>query len=319
MRQLILLPFVLLALASCKGKVQSAEADTADSSAIPAFNEDSAYAYCAAQCDFGPRTMNSAAHDSCAQWIMKTFKRMGCTVSTQKTDIKAWDGTTLHATNIIASVNPDVPQRIILCAHWDSRPWADNDPDKANHNKPVMAANDGASGVAVLIEIARQLQAKPVAPVGIDLVCFDAEDYGTDKDESSWALGAEHFAKQMKPQTYAYGILLDMVGGQGAKFYQEGFSLKYAQNIVNWLWQAAASAGYSTMFPMQAGGYITDDHKYLNEAGVPTVDIIPYYPDCQQSCFGLTWHTVSDDMQHIDKSTLKAVGQTLVHHLYTSY
>ena len=319
MRQLILLPFILLALASCKGKAQSAEADDADSSAIPTFNEDSAYAYCAAQCDFGPRTMNSAAHDSCAQWIVKTFKRMGCTVRTQKTDIKAWDGNTLHATNIIASVNPDVPQRIILCAHWDSRPWADNDPDKANHDKPVMAANDGASGVAVLIELARQLQAKPVIPVGIDLVCFDAEDYGTDKDESSWALGAEYFAKQMKPQTYAYGILLDMVGGQGAKFYQEGFSLKYAQNIVNWLWQAAANAGYSTMFPMQAGGYITDDHKYLNEAGVPTVDIIPYYPDCQQSCFGPTWHTVSDDMQHIDKSTLKAVGQTLVHHLYSSY
>ena len=319
MRNIFILPILLLALIACKGKAQSNDATDADSSAIPTFSEDSAYAYCAAQCNFGPRTMNSAAHDSCAVWITNAFKRMGCNVTTQKTDIKAWDGKTLHATNIIASINPETTQRIILCAHWDSRPWADNDPDKANHTKPVMAANDGASGVAVLIELARQLQAKPIAPVGIDLVCFDAEDYGTEADENSWALGAEYFAKQMKPATYAYGILLDMVGGQGAKFYQEGFSSKYAQNIVSWLWAAAQQAGYSTQFPMQSGGYITDDHKYLNEAGVPTVDIIPYYPDCQQSSFGPTWHTVSDDMQHIDKSTLKAVGQTLMQHLYTSY
>lgn len=318
-RLLPLLIIPLIALTACKGKAKAAETEESPSADIPAFCEDSAYAYCAAQCDFGPRTMNSAAHDSCANWIAATFKRMGCAVSTQKADIKAWDGKTLHATNIIASINPNTPQRIILCAHWDSRPWADNDPDKANHDKPVMAANDGASGVAVLIEIARQLQAKPLVPVGIDLVCFDAEDYGTDNDENSWALGAAHFAKQMKPATYAYGILLDMVGGQNAKFYQEGFSLKYAQNIVSWLWTAAQQAGYSTYFPMQGGGYITDDHKYLNEAGVPTVDIIPYYPDCQQSCFGPTWHTVSDDMQHIDKQTLKAVGQTLMQHLYSAY
>ena len=294
------------------------------------FNEDSAIAYCAKQCDFGPRIMNSTAHDECEKWIISKFQQYGCEVTTQKADLKGWDGTTLHSTNIIARTNPDAKERIIICAHWDSRPWADNDPDENNHHTPVMAANDGASGVAVMLELARvlnlELSTNNHQPTfGIDFVCFDAEDYGTPswsgkQDEDSWALGAQYFAKNLQPSTFNLqpkcGILLDMVGGQGAKFYQEGLSKHYAQDLVNSVWQAANVAGYGSYFVNQSGGYITDDHKPLNEAGIPTIDIIPYYPDCEASAFGPTWHTVLDDMNHLDKNTLKAVGQTLVQFLF---
>jgi hypothetical protein len=290
----------------------------------PSFNADSAFTYCAAQCEFGPRTMNSEAHEKCADWIVAKFKQIGCEVKTQKADLQGFDGTTLKSTNIIASYNPKATTRILLCAHWDSRPWADNDPDSANHHKPVMAANDGASGIGVMIEIARQLQKDKKLKIGVDFVCFDAEDYGTPywadhQDDNFWALGAQYWSKNL-PQGYEarYGILLDMVGGQGAKFYREGMSQQYANAIVKKVWRAAYQAGYGSYFPKEDGGMITDDHIPVNQnAQIPTIDIIPYYPDCQQSTFGPTWHTVSDDMQHLDKATLKAVGQTLIQVLYT--
>ncbi len=147
----------------------------------PAFNADSALAYCAEQCAFGPRTMNSEAHEKCGTWIAAKFRQMGCEVVKQQTSLKGYDGTMLKTTNIIASFRPQATTRILLCAHWDSRPWADNDPDSTNWHKPVMAANDGASGVAVMLEVARQLQAdKKLNPaIGVDFVCFDAEDWGT--------------------------------------------------------------------------------------------------------------------------------------------
>jgi len=296
----------------------------------PDFNADSAYTFCAAQCAFGPRTMNSEAHEKCAEWIIRKFESFGCKVKLQKADLKGYDGTTLRSTNIIASYNPEASQRILLCAHWDSRPWADNDPDEANHHTPIMAANDGASGVAVMLEIARLLAAASndalSANLGIDFVCFDAEDWGVPQwsdvqAEDSWALGAQHFASNL-PYTDGtlpqYGILLDMVGGQGAKFYREGMSMQYAPEIVKNVWRAARQAGYGSYFPRQDGGFITDDHTPLNQiAGIPTIDIIPYYPDCSQSNFGPTWHTIQDDMEHIDKNTLKAVGQTLIQLLFT--
>lgn len=291
----------------------------------PTFNSDTTFAFCAAQCNFGPRTMNSAAHEKCGKWIAKQFSSLGCEVTEQKADVKGYDGTVLHSTNIIAKFNPESKKRVLLCAHWDSRPWADNDPDSLNHHKPVMAANDGASGVAVMLEIARLLKSSPTLNIGVDFVCLDAEDWGTpqwagvEDDPNSWALGAQYYAAHLpqgaKPK---YGILFDMVGGEGATFYQEGVSLEHASNIVKRLWKAAQQAGYSSYFVNQKGGYVTDDHVPINEtAGIPTVDVIPYYPDCQQSSFGPTWHTTSDTMEHIDRATLKAVGQTVVQMLWT--
>lgn len=300
------------------------------------FNADSAYQFCAAQCDFGPRTMNSEAHEQCAQWISQKFQQYGYTVELQKADLKGYDGTILKSTNIIASSQPSTPNsqlpKVLICAHWDSRPWADNDPDSANWRKPVMAANDGASGVAVMLELARLIQQHDSLNVAVDFICFDAEDWGipqwdeTGDGTDSWALGAQYWAKKYQekslhsqPSTlnYQYAILLDMVGGQGAKFYQEGYSKQKAGRIVEKIWRAAHAAGYGSTFPMQESGFVTDDHVPVNDiANIPCVDIINHYPDCPQSSFGPTWHTVNDDMQHIDKNTLQAVGQTLLQVLY---
>ena len=283
------------------------------------FNADSAYAFCAAQCSFGPRAMNSEAHEQCAQWIQQQFTQYGYQIELQMADLKGYDGTILKSTNIIAhhpsSIIPQPSTRILICAHWDSRPWADNDPDESNWRKPVMAANDGASGVAVMLELARLLQHNDSARMAVDFICFDAEDWGVPQ----W-LGAQYWAASSLPQqgNYQFGILLDMVGGQGAKFYRESYSMHYARNIVERVWQAANTAGYGSIFPYKDCGGVTDDHLPVNEkAGIPCIDIINYYPDCDQSSFGPTWHTVNDDMQHIDKNTLKAVGQTLVQLIFS--
>ena len=295
----------------------------------PSFNADSAYAFTKAQCDFGPRDMNSRGHDLCGEWIVSKFKEYGCKVTTQTATLAGYDGTKLRSRNIMASINPEATTRILLCAHWDSRPWADNDPDSANWRKPILAANDAASGVAVMLELARIIgKSKDEKAfnkqLGIDFVCFDAEDWGTPQwadvadNADSWALGAQYWSKNL-PQGYEarYGILLDMVGGIGAKFYREGMSMQYAPEIVKKVWRAAREVGFGSYFPKEDGGVITDDHVPVNQfAKIPTIDIIPYYADCQQSSFGPTWHTLADNMENIDKNTLKAVGQTLVQVIY---
>ena len=348
----------LLLLSSCGLRKQTATNDNAVSAQPvgPAFCADSAYAFCEAQCDFGPRTMNSQAHDDCGTWIMEKFKSYGMSVTPQQTLLKGYDGTMLRATNIIASYRPELTDRILICAHWDSRPWADNDPDEANHRKPVLAANDGASGVAVMLELARLISSPKLgeagrglnegqtatdsvsdgnhnsqlstlnSQLGIDFLCFDAEDWGTPQwddtpsDGDTWALGAQYWAANPHVDGYTarYGILLDMVGGQGAQFYQEQQSLHYARSIVDKVWRASQVVGFGSFFPSREGVGITDDHLPVNRvAKIPCIDIIPYYPDCPQSSFGPTWHTVNDDMAHLDRNTLQAVGQTLIQVLWS--
>ena len=335
-----------VAMASCRsnnarstsdGGGESKSQTSKPNTQIPEFSADSAYAFCQQQCDFGPRTMNSEAHEKCGQWIAQKFASYGLTVIEQRATLKGFDGTPLLSNNIIASYRPELSDRILICAHWDSRPWADNDPDEANWTKPVMAANDGASGVAVMLELARLLGGEceevsgerlpqeqdnpptphpsPLTSIGVDFICCEAEDWGTDGDSDSWALGAQYWAAHPHREGYTahYGILLDMVGGQGARFFREGYSQYYAPKIVEKVWRAAEAQGYGSLFPGKDGGTITDDHVPVNQvAGIPCIDIIPYYPDCQESSFGPTWHTVNDDMAHIDPNILKAVGQTLV-------
>ena len=324
--------FILFAVlfAACNSNKKAASGDgsgIAMQPVGPAFSADSAYAYCKAQCDFGPRTMNSKAHDECGSWIVAKFKQYGLGVTEQRVTLNGYDGTPLKATNIIASYRPELTERVLLCAHWDTRPWADNDPDSANWRKPVLGATDGASGVAVMLELARLLHSDTTKlAVGVDFVCFDAEDWGVPRwsdvadNGDSWALGAQHWSANPHKQGYKarYGILLDMVGGQGAQFWREGMSMQYAPDIVKKVWAAADVVGFGSYFVNQDGGYVTDDHIPVNEkAKIPTIDIVSYYPDCRQSTFGPTWHTVSDDMEHIDRSTLGAVGQTVVQVLYS--
>jgi hypothetical protein len=198
---------------------------------VPGFNADSAYFYIEKQVAFGPRVPNTAAHKACAVWLENTLKRFTAEVVVQQTRLKASDGTLLDSRNIIASFNPEDKSRVLLCAHWDSRPWADHDPDPANRRKPVPAANDGGSGVGVLLEIARQMsQHNP--GLGVDIVLFDAEDYG-DHEESasstqdSWGLGSQYWSRNPHVPGYSarFGILLDMVGANGATFTMEGTSM----------------------------------------------------------------------------------------------
>ena len=326
MKRFCILLAALALLTACGNTKKSSSEDVVTAQPVgPAFSADSAYLFCQQQCDFGPRTMNSEAHERCGEWIAQKFRSYGMTVTLQEANLRGYDGTVLKSTNIIASHKPELNNRIMLCAHWDSRPWADNDPDEQNHHRPVMAANDGASGVAVMLEIARQIDS---LQVGVDFICFDAEDWGTPQwaesdgnDGDTWALGAQYWAEQFKAQhsdvNIKYGILLDMVGGEGAKFYQEQVSMHFAPNVVKRVWAAADVVGFGSYFPKDEGRAITDDHLPINQkARIPCIDIIPYYPDCDASSFGPTWHIVNDDMQHIDRNTLQAVGQTIVQVLY---
>ena len=319
-----LFPLSSFLLSSCGLRKQANDNSVTMQPVGPAFSADSAYLFCQQQCDFGPRTMNSKAHDDCEQWIIQKFQSYGMSVIPQKTVLQGYDGMPLRSTNIIASYKPELTSRILLCAHWDSRPWADNDPDEANWHKPVLAANDGASGVAVMLEIARLLPDS--LAIGVDFICFDAEDYGYPQWETgmdpgdTWALGAQYWSANPHKDGYTarYGILLDMVGGEGAQFYQEGMSKYYAGDIVDKVWRAASVVGYGSFFPMREGRRITDDHIPVNTvAKITCIDIIPYYPDCIQSNFGPTWHTVNDDMAHINKATLQAVGQTVIQILFS--
>ena len=321
----VALAYLMLTAASCKKKNEVVVvSDDIGTPVGPEFNADSAYAYCAAQCEFGPRTMNSDAHEKCCKWIAGKFTQMGCEVELQRAALTGYDGTMYNSTNIIARHRPDATRRILLCAHWDSRPWADNDRDEANWDEPVMAANDGASGVAVMLEVARLLSLSDSLDLGVDFVCFDAEDCGvpqwvSNSTEDTWCLGSKYWAahyqpKGAKPQ---FGILLDMVGGQGARFYQEAYSLKYASDVVRKVWDAAEIVGYGSYFVREQAGYVTDDHVFVNQTGLKTIDIISHYPNCQESSFGPTWHTVNDDMEHIDINTLRAVGQTIIQVLFS--
>lgn len=318
-----LISSLAFALTACKNQKSASSADAGtDTIAVTTvqFNADSAFASIEAQCAFGPRVPNSTAHQRCGDYIVSHFKRLGLAVTEQRADLKAWDGNVLHSRNIIASYRPDATDRIVIATHWESRPWADADPDSSKHHQPVMAANDGASGVAVMLEVARQLsQLKP--SIGIDFVCFDAEDYGAPywaqdrapQDGSDWCLGSQYWANHPHVKGYKarYGILLDMVGGQDARFCYEGVSLRYARDVMVRTWDAAQRAGAGNLFVPQEGGWAQDDHVPMNEvAGIPTIDIIPFVDGAHT--FGTTWHTTSDTPENISKQTLKGVGQTLL-------
>ena len=306
--------------ASC---INNKPAETAYVSPAPSFNEDSAYHYVAEQCLFGPRIMNSAAHDSCGEYIAQKFKSFGATVYDQYADAKLYDGTPIQLRNIIASFNPSAPARIIISGHWDSRPWADNDPDEAKHNIPIDGANDGGSSIGILLEIARQLHLQSDSnkvQVGVDLICWDAEDSGETggSQESSWCLGSQYWSgkRHIDGYTARYGINLDMVGGNNTVFYREMISMAYAPAIVDKVWAAANRIGYGKYFSYDDRGTgVTDDHLQVNRGGIPCIDVIG--TDAHEGGFPATWHTVSDNIQNINKETLKAVGQTMLEVIWT--
>lgn len=291
---------------------------------VPNFNSDSAFSYIEKQVSFGPRVPNTAAHKACANYFVTFLKAHTDTVYKQSFVANAFDNTPLELTNIIAVINPKATKRILLCAHWDTRPFSDQD-DESLWNTPIDGANDGGSGVGVLMEIARTLKKENNLEIGVDIVLFDGEDYGQphfhegESSAESWCLGSQHWSRNFHTPGYRayYGILLDMVGAKNATFYKEGISRNYAPSVVNKVWSVGQKLGYGAYFVNKNSAPITDDHTFINSiAGIPTIDIIQHDPQSNNFYFGNYWHTQEDNMEAINKETLKAVGQTLLHVVY---
>lgn len=297
----------------------------------PTFNGDSSFAFVAKQVAFGPRVPNSIAHDHCGDWLVEKLKQYEANVVEQNSVVEAWDGSKFRMRNIIGEINPSAKKRVMLAAHWDTRPYADKDSLESNWKKPIDGANDGASGVGVLLEIARMLHEQP-ASIGIDVVFFDIEDCGTpewapesDNDQYTWCLGSQYWAENPHRSGYQalFGVLLDMVGAPDAKFNREGQSMAVAQDIVSKIWKTAQALQFGEYFQDYLSGGITDDHVFMNDGGVRTVDIIDMrsvnlpngYSGFQ---FGSYHHTMKDNLENIDRNTLKAVGQSLCEVLYNT-
>ncbi len=285
------------------------------------FDAASAYGFVKKQVEFGPRVPGTPAHAACAEWLVVTLKRWTPDVVVQEFKARAFDGRPLEGTNIIASFDKDKADRVLLCAHWDSRPFADHDPDPANHFKPVLGANDGASGVGVLLEAARCFSlARPA--VGVDIVLFDLEDFGEHNNwrgnaRDSWGLGSQHWAKNPHREGYRarFGLLLDMVGDADAVFPKEGTSMHFARAVVEKVWKIARELGFGRYFIETESDPLIDDHLYVNQfARIPTADIIDY--DARRGGFASSWHTVGDTLDKIDQATLAAVGRTVLEVVY---
>lgn len=293
---------------------------------VPRFNSDSAYAFVKKQVDFGPRVPNTKAHKEAGDYLIHKLRSYDAAVTTQEFTAPSYQGQQLQLRNIIASFGVDKQKRILLAAHWDTRPFADKDPK--NPKGPMDGANDGASGVGVLMEMARLLKGDTSINVGVDIIFFDGEDWGEPESDqgqrqpppewkSWWCMGSQYWSRNKHKPNYSayYGILLDMVGAKRSQFFREAASQQYAPRIVSKIWDTGARLGYSDYFVKQDAHAITDDHIFVNEwAKIPMVDIVHY----QQGIgyFGDYHHSQKDNMDLIGKETLEAVGATLMHVIY---
>ena len=290
---------------------------------VPQFNADSAYYFVEKQVLFGPRVPGTEAHAACAIWLTEKLNQYADTVIVQSFKARTYDKVTRHGKNIIASFKPEVRNRVLLMAHWDSRPFADYDADKANHRTPIDGANDGASGVGVLLEIARQFHLK-LPDVGVDIILFDLEDWGPPADlniydSKYWGLGSQVWSKYPHVRRYdaSFGILLDMVGAANPTFRKEYFSRTLARYVLDLVWNTASDLGYSDYFLDEDGGAVNDDHVYVNEiAKIPSIDIIHLEPATSTNSFFEHWHTLGDSLDKIDKQSLKMVGQVVMTVVY---
>ena len=278
------------------------------------FSADNAYNHIKSQLDFGFRIPGTPAHKQCADWLLKQLKTQCDTTYFQVGQSQnPTSGATIPIYNIIGSINPQAEKRMIFAAHWDSRPMADQDDN--NPKDPILAANDGASGVGVILELARILHSeKP--EWGVDFILFDAEDLGVAEIENSFCLGSQYWGKNLHKANYKanFGVLLDMVGGKDAKFMWEANSNQYANWILVHTWQIAKELGHDNHFQLQNIGAITDDHKYVYEATkIPMIDIIQYN---ESTGFAPYWHTHDDNLDAVDKNTLQAVGNTLLNLIF---
>lgn len=316
---------IQVVLPGCKSKPAEKPAAMPAAVAVktPLFSGDSAWSFVDKQVSFGPRVPGTPAHAACADWLTAKFRSFGAEVMVQESSIKVFDGTIVPMKNIIARYQPEKSNRILLMAHWDSRPFADQDSDPSKRDTPIAGANDGGSGAGVLLEIARALQQQPT-PLGIDLILFDVEDYGAPSHRDVegkpeyWCLGSQYWARNPHVPGYfaRYGILLDMVGAPNAVFTMEEVSRFYAQSVLDKVWAAGNTLGYGSQFSYEKTPQLIDDHRFINEIiGIPSIDIIQYEPSTESS-FGSYWHTQSDDMSNISRATLTAVGRTVLAVIY---
>ena len=292
---------------------------------VPKFDIETAYNSIEKQVSFGPRVPNSDGHEACKNWLVEEFKKYGADVIEQAFEAKVYTGTTLHSTNIIARFNPESKKRVLLSAHWDTRHIADQDADKTKQTVPILGADDGGSGVGVLLSIAKSLKENPMG-MGIDIVLFDAEDHGYDNDNpldtkdysKTWCLGSQYWSTHLHIPGYKakFGINLDMVGSKNARFTLEEISMRAAGNVMRKVWKLGEEMGYGAYFVKEQTRGITDDHYFVNiNAKIPTIDIINR-PKGTSSGFGHYWHTHKDNMGVISKKTLRAVGQTVLATIY---
>jgi glutaminyl-peptide cyclotransferase len=285
---------------------------------VPAFSSDQAYQYIGDQLRFGPRVPNSEGHRDAIQFFNSHFRD---TAGNRSVYVQSFEtevyGDTLNLYNLVAAFGTQYDDRILLAAHWDTRPRAEedlNDPDS-----PIPGADDGASGVAVLMELANIFSEHDL-PVGVDIILFDGEDYGHPQDLDNYFLGSRYWGNNPPVPGYSprFGILLDMVGGENATFLKEGYSMQFAPRLVDEVWSIAAEFGHDQLFVDQRGGRIADDHMIVQQlTGIPMINIIHHrVSPTGQVEFPPYWHTQNDNIQIIDKDVLQAVGDVLLELIY---
>ena len=314
MKYILSVIIILLSLFSCKNEeVNDTPIERVKNLPIPKFNSSSAYHFVAKQVEFGPRVPNTAAHQATKEWLSAKLKEYGASVIEQDFVATAYTEEKLNSTNIIGQYNPKAKERIILAAHWDCRHITDKDPDETKRDLPVDGADDGASGVAVLLEVARHLNKLPDY-MGVDIIFFDAEDYGSPSDPDTYGLGSQYWSKNFHVKNYKaeYGILLDMVGAKNAHFRRELYSMQYALPVINKVWTLAEEMGRGDYFLNELGDGVADDHYFVNTiAKIPMIDIINLPKNTGQT-FVEHHHTTQDNMRNIDKKTLGIVGQIVL-------
>ncbi len=268
------------------------------------------------QVDFGPRVPGLPGHAAQLAWMVARLDSAGIAVQTDTFTHVTSTGDTLHLTNVLARARPEATRRILFLTHWDTRPISDNALDPAVRNTPIPGANDGASGTAILLEMAKLLVETP-PPEGVDLLFVDGEDYG-DAAQGDMFLGAERYARHTllqkgEPGRPIYGVLLDMVGDVDPSFPVEPTSMQWAQPVVSKFWSAARRLGYAQYFPETVGQGIDDDHIALLNAGLPTADVIDFSYGPGNSW----WHTPDDTPEHVSPTTLGMVGQVVTELIYS--
>lgn len=307
MKKIILLIAACTTAAACNNAAPGeATRETIDA---PAFDGDSAFALLERQVAFGPRVPGTAGHRAQLEWMTDFLRARADTVIVQRFTHRRANGDSVPMANVFARFRPEAQDRVLVLAHWDTRPMADQEENEADRSKPIPGANDGASGVAVLLQLANVLSSHS-PPIGVDLLFTDGEDFGP----GEMYLGAKYFAANKDPGYRPfYGVLLDLIADQSPRFPIEGNSQSYAPEVVARVWDMAERLGYGSVFPSTTGGYIEDDHIPLNQAGIRTIDII----DFDYGPGNRYWHTLEDDLQNVAPGGLQAVGDVVTHLIFS--